>query len=136
MAAIDENMRTFLLAQSSVHSAVNERVHQNHVPQEGPPDPPYIYYAITGTADDAAIDDSAGGPTRYFFGVECWGTTVKESRDLATNVQAALNKHRGTFGDTTVKGVFAADAADDYEPRGHSGDEGLHVSALAVEVVT
>lgn len=133
MTTTEANMRTFLLADASIAAAVGPRVSYNHVPQDK--DVPYIFFQQSGATDDIALGDSAGTPTRPRFAVECWADRPASAIELKNLVHARLHKHRGTFGDTTVKAVFAEDVDDEYIPNGNGADDGLHGASLFAEVV-
>lgn len=133
MTTTEANMRTFLLADASIAAAVATRVSYNHVPQDK--DVPYIFFQQAGATDDIALGDSAGTPTRPRYAVECWADRPADAIDLKNLVQARLHKHRGTFGDTTVKGIFAEDVDDNYVFRGNGSDDGFHGFAIFAEVV-
>jgi hypothetical protein len=128
----EKNLKDFLLASDSI-KAVVKAVSYNHVPQDK--DTPYIFFQQSGATDDIALDDSAGTPTRPRYAVECWADNPPDAISLKNLVQARLHKHRGTFGDTTVKGIFAEDVDDEYVPMGNGSDDGLHGAALFAEVV-
>jgi hypothetical protein len=128
----EENLRTFMLS-DSIKAVVGARVSYNKVPQDK--DAPYIFFQQQGAEDDVALDDSAGTPTRPRYAIELWDHTPAGAIALKNLVQARLNKHRGAFGDTTVKGIFASDADDEYVPNGAGDDDGLHGTALFAEVV-
>jgi hypothetical protein len=129
----EEHLRKFLLADSSIAGAVGSRVSFNVVPQDK--DVPYIFFQQEGSTDDAALDDSAGTPTRPRYALECWADKPSDAISLKNLLQAKLHKHRGTFGDTTVKGIFAEDVDDEYVPMGNGSDDGLHGCHLFAEVV-
>jgi hypothetical protein len=128
----EKNLKDFLLASDSIKAAV-KAVSYNHVPQDK--DTPYIFFQQSGATDDIALDDSAGTPTRPRYAVECWASNPPDAITLKNLVQARLHKHRGAFGDTTVKGIFAEDVDDEYVPMGNGSDDGLHGAALFAEVV-
>lgn len=132
MATTEENLRTFLLASVEIKAAV-KAISYNHVPQDK--DTPYIFFQQSGATDDIALDDSAGAPTRPRYAIECWADRPADAISLKNLVQARLHKHRGTFGTTTVKGIFAEDVDDEYIPNGNGDDLGLHGAALFAEVV-
>jgi hypothetical protein len=133
MTTTEEHMRKFLLADTGIAAAVGPRVAYNNVPQTK--GTPYIFFQQTGAVDDIAMDDSAGTPTRPQYTIECVDAKPLDAINLKNLVHARLHKHRGTFGDTTVKGIFAADVADNYTPNGLGEDAGLHWAALIAEVV-
>lgn len=133
MTTTEEHMRKFLLADTSIAAAVGTRVSYNYVPQDK--DAPYIFFQQSGATDDIALGDSASVPTRPTYAVECWADNPADAIALKNLVQARLHKHRGTFGDTTVKGIFAADVDDDYVPNGNGEDAGMHSASLLAEIV-
>jgi len=133
MATTEENMRTFLLSDSNIAELVGPRVAYNNLPQTK--DNPRIFFQQTGAVDDIAMDDSAGVPTRPQYTIEAIDDTPEGAIALKNLVHAKLHKHRGTFGATTVKGIFAADVADNYTPNGLGEDVGQHWAGLSAEVV-
>ena len=134
MATLEENLRTFLLADSTVSSIVGGRVAYNHVPQAD--DVPYVFFQMSGTVDDDGIGDSAGAPTRFQYDVECWADDPYTAKRLGLQVQTILNKYRGTLGNQTVQAVFAQSASDGYTPKAIPADEGFHGVFLSpVEVI-
>ena len=133
MATTEENLRAFLLAGTSIADAVGTRIAFNKFPQTK--GTPRIFFQQSGSVDDIAMDDSAGAPTRPQFTIEAYDSTPEGAVALKRLVQDRLHKHRGAFGDTTVKGIFAADVADNYTPNGLGEDAGLHWAALIAEVV-
>jgi hypothetical protein len=132
VATTEENMVTFLLASDSIKAAV-KAVSYNHVPQDK--DTPYIFFQQAGGSHDAALDDSQVTPTRPRYAIECWASNPFDAIALKNLVQPRLNMYRGTFGDTTVKGIFAEDVDDEYIPNGNGDDDGLHGASLFAEVV-
>ena len=133
MTTTEENMRTFLLSDSDIAQAVGPRVAYNNFGQTK--GNPRIFFQQTGAADDVAMDDPAGEPTRPQYTIEAIDSTPEGAVALKKLVHAKVNKARGTFGDTTVKGIFAADVADNYSPNGLGEDAGQHWAAFIAEVV-
>lgn len=132
MATTEENMVTFLNASASIKEAVRI-ISYNKVPQDK--STPYIFFQQSGADDDIALDDSAGVPTRPQYDIEAWDDTPAGAIEVKNLVHARLHKHRGTFGDTTVKGIFAANVDDEYVPNGAGDDDGLHGAFFRAEVV-
>lgn len=133
MATLAQNLRAVLIGDTTLKEYVGARVHDSYAPD---PDRGYfIAYAQTGNVDDMALDDSAGQPTRTQFAVEIHGDDLGVVGTIAERCQAILHKMRGTFGDTTVKGVFAESMSKDYIPKAVQGDQVRSWMALAVEVV-
>lgn len=132
MTTTEANLRAFLLANADIKAAV-KAVSYNIVPQSK--DTPYIFFQQSGAADDIALTDSAGTPTRPRYAIEVWDTRPADAITLKNLVQARLHRHRGTFGDTTVQAIFAEDVDDEYIANGNGDHEGLHGSAFFAEVV-
>lgn len=137
MTTTEEYLRKFLIADSAISALVGTRVAYNNFPATK--GNPRIFFQQTGAVDDVAMDDSAGEPTRPQYTIEAIDSTPEGAVALRKLVHAKLHKHRGTFGDsvasTTVKGIFAADVADNYTPNGLGEDGGQHWAAFIAEVV-
>jgi hypothetical protein len=133
MAILEENLKAFLLTDSTIKSIVGPRVAYNHIPQAD--EVPYIWFQQSGSVDDDGIGDTAGSPTRVQYALECWEREPYRAKVLGKRVQDILNKHRGAFGDTTVQAVFAPSQNDDYVPKAIPADEGFHGCFLNVEVI-
>lgn len=132
MATLEENLRTFLLADTTLKQLVGTRVYVNDLPQ-GKDDFAFLYQS--GSADEAALDDSAGAPFRYRFVLECVSTSQGRMRSISNRAQAILNKHRGGLGDDNVQAIFAAEMDDDYVPRSVADTSAYKFASLQVEVV-
>jgi hypothetical protein len=130
---LEENLKSFLLADDTVKGIVGSRVAYNHLPQAS--DVPYVWFQQSGSIDDDGIGDAAGAPTRFQYDVECWSERPFQAKQLSSRVQAILNKYRGTFGDTTVQAIFAPSQNDQYVPKAVPADEGFHGSFLSLEIV-
>ena len=133
MTTTEENLRAFLLSDTGIAAACGSRVAYNHFAQTK--GNPRIFFQQSGAADDVALDDSAGVPNRPQFTIESIASTPEGAVALKNLVHAKVNKHRGALGDTTVKGIFAADVADNYTPKGLGEDAGQHWAAFIAEVV-
>jgi hypothetical protein len=134
VTTVAENLRAKVLADTTVSARIADRMSYNRIPQSE--HKPYIWFTQSGSSHDVAMDDAAGGPNRRMFDLECVSPVPEEARMLIDAVQAALNNHRGTFGDSTCQAIFATEQDDQYVPRSSGGDDGLHACALLVEVVS
>jgi len=135
MSDLGKDLRTYLLADSDIETAVgDDRIHQNKAP-EGYAGL-YIWYSRGGTDDEDELADAEGSaPFREFFDVELIGRDLDAVLALADEVRSH-HKARGSFGSGTVQALFVRDHADDYLPRGiFDDDQGLHVAALQFEIV-
>ena len=135
MADVATRLRTYLLADANIAAKVGTRVHQDHVPEA--PLSPYIYFGRTSAVAEMTLGETGITPFRHNFAVECWADRLSEAQALADLVWTRCNGTAtgATFGDSTVKGIFVESQDDDYEPEGVPSDRGLHVAALALEVI-
>jgi hypothetical protein len=132
---IDENLRAYLAADSTVRKLVGGRIHENHVPQPYVGD--YIWFAFAGGESERTLSGDSAALFRVRFDLECIARSISQARRIAAAVFAALEGYaRGaTFGDTTLQGIFVEEQPDEYLPRGVLADSGLHVASKSVEVV-
>ena len=133
MPDVAERLRTFLIAGSSVTAIVASRVHQNMVPESSAI--PYIWYRRARTDEPRTLDGGAPSGYEQFFDIECVSEDLDECQSLAYAVRDRLNNYRGSFADSTVKGIFVEDHSDDYIPRSVSSDDVAHVAALSVQII-
>jgi hypothetical protein len=137
---ISENFRTFLLADSAIRSKVAGRVHAIKTPQAKlvlPPTPFIWFRKRSAQTDEQLAPDAGHAATDFAFDVECVATNNEQTAvEVAELVRTRCSCYRGSFGDTTAKGVFVNDQDDDYEAQSTGGDDRLAVSALDVRVIT
>ena len=140
MAEVDENLKTFLQADSSIARKVGTRIHENHVPinpvtGEFTSQVPFIYFAQEGEIRDDCLDDTVGTlPTGWRFALEVVAQSIRDARTIAALVVARLHLATGTFGSGTIQVAYCEDQADGYQERSGATDRGFHVSSFAVEV--
>lgn len=133
MAAIDENLVDWLLADSTLAGYVGSRVFVNGLSND-PGD--FIFVRQSGSGFEDCLDDGAGNePFRRFYDVECWSDDLDVSRAIGQRVQTYAHLYTGTFGETTVKRVFAADQDEDYQPKADGSKNSFHGTFLRLEVV-
>ncbi len=136
MADTAEDLRTFLLADATILATVASRCGQVRAMQDWTE--PYIVFFRTGVDSDTerlANQSTGTKPFREFFDIECISDNLDEAADLAERIKTIGDQFSGTFGGTTVQGIFVEDHDDDYQPRSISDDESNYVTALRVEVV-
>lgn len=144
MATVDENLIAFLMADAnspSVAKLCGGRIHQNYVPPGNngtSPTTPYVWFAKSDHSTEDALNDSAGtAPYHNVYDMECWAGTVREAVALKNALVARLHMARGTFGASTVQGVFVTGQGGDYQLKG-TGATGMaaanHGEALLVDV--
>jgi len=131
MADLDQNLRSFLLADAPI-AAITTNVHVNNVPDNKTK--PYVWLQL----DDESQQLNLGGSTgtiQSFFDCEATSTTLSQAKDLATKIKTALHGYTGSFGDQNVAYVEVTSRDDTYETRQDFGDfKNLHVSALTIEI--
>jgi hypothetical protein len=135
VAAIDENFRAVLLD----YVIAPTPVEQNTV-AEGTPLALRLWYQRRQLDAEPFLDGSAG-LAEVSFDVEIMSGNIAEVEELVDTIRAAaadggLNGYRGVFGAGRTLGVFVEDQSDDYELRGVNSDEGWHVAALSVRVIS
>ena len=144
MATVDENLIAFLVADTnnpSVPKLCGGRIHQNYVPpglNGKSPMTPYVWFAKSDDSGEDALADSAGTEAyNNVFDLECWAATTPEAVALKNAVRKRLHLARGTFGASTVQGVFVAGQGGDYQLTG-TGATGMAAAnygeALLVDV--
>lgn len=136
MADIAENLGTVIVGSTAILAVFPGAATPNAVVQSVEPEyPPHprIWYGRNGSNEELTLD-AAGGLVEHTFDVEVISDDLDECQDIASVVKRYLHGKRGTFGTQTVQGVFVEDQTDDYVPRGLSGEEGLHVAALSVNI--
>lgn len=127
-----EDVRTWLLSISGVSSAVSTRCHENHVPDDK--DGPYIWYRHGGIQPDDCLDDSAGTePLNVSYDIEICGDDLGQVATIAKAIRNATPM-RGTFGASTVKGVFVDNHDEDYLYQNQYADEVRHLQSLQLTI--
>lgn len=131
---VDENMVAFLKADATVSRLCGGRIHKNKIKQGSIR--PHVWFARESSEQEDTLDDANGAaPFRHFYDVEIVADTNGEADRLAEAVRARCHLFTGTFGDSTVKRIFAEVQDEQYEPHNVGGDTGLHVPSLRVQVV-
>ena len=134
MPSIGEDLRTFLLADGGISTAVGgERCYQNEAVEnyEGS----YIWYQRNDTEPLQPLDEAAGTrPWTEYLDIEAISESIDGAIDLGDLIRG---KHatRGTCGAGTVSGSFIQSQSDSYVPRGDASDDGLHVCAFSLQIV-
>jgi len=136
MSTLAGDLRTALLANGDIATIVGGRVHYLRAAQGFVGD--YIWFARSGSGDDddRALGDTAGADYHHheMVDVECVSDVLEDAQTLSRLVKG-FDSTTGTLGAGTVQAIFVRDHADDYVPRGVSGDDGVFVGALQFELV-
>jgi len=136
MADAAENLVTFLLADSSLSTSLGTRCNQIRALQDFAY--PFAVLFRTGTDGDSerTLNQGVGvSPFRKFFNLEVVSDDIDEAADIAERVKAYADGFGGTFGDTTIQGIFIEDHDDDYQSRAVLDDEAVYIQALQLELV-
>ena len=136
MADAAENLRTFLLADSSLLASLGDQC--NQIKALDADTYPFCVYFRTGTDPDTdrTLNQSVGvSPFRKFFDVEIVSDDIDEAADIAERVKTYADGFSGTFGGTTIQGLFVEDHDDDYRSRAVADDEAVFVQALQLQLV-
>jgi hypothetical protein len=129
-----QNLKAKLGSDTTVASYVASRIHQNRVPTPEETKLDYIWLRRATHQYTRTLDEAAGtAPLSVLYDVECCSRDLNRSAVLADAVRN-LFPFSGTFGDSTVKGAFANDQSEDYEPISTSASVGVHVQTIQVEI--
>lgn len=136
MADLAENLRTFLLTDASISTAVGaSRISQTHVPQEFSGSFIWLTRSSVSHEEDSLSDGPGTAAFRQYFDLECVATSIDSADSLGDLVEAKLHLATGTVGTQTVQRIWCMAQNDDYIPRTIEADDGLYVRSFSVEVV-
>jgi len=111
---IEQAILTLLAGTSGVTALVSNRIYYVQAPQKV--DTPYIvFFKVSGNRDHT--HDGATGLANPRFQVDIFGETYLSVKDVAAQVQAALQGYSGTMGGAggvAVNGCFYEDENDFY----------------------
>ena len=139
MADTATRLRNFLKSNAAVKQRLGERIYFNRAPTfEGKP---YLYYRRV-TADNPDTLDATAGEDCYseLFEVEVVSNVEAEAEAIADliikddNSGLAMSDYRGTFDDTTVRGIFVTNRESSHTPLGIGETTGLWSVAFNAEV--
>ena len=129
-----QNLKAKLATDGTVAGYVANRIHQNRVPTQEETKLDYLWIRRSNHRYERTFDESAGtAPLSVLYDVECCSRDLNRSALLADAVRNIF-PFSGTFGDSTVKGAFANDQSEDYEPINLSAGVGVHVQTIQVEI--
>ena len=133
MATFEENLVTQIRADTTLKGYVGDRVFVNQL-SDGEGD--FIFLQQSDTGYEDALEDAAGGsPFRRFYDVECWSDKLENAIAIGNRLQVYFHLYTGTFGDTTVKRIFAPNQDEGYEPKGIASTDSFHGRFLRLEVI-
>lgn len=122
-------MRTLLLTDSTLSTAVGTRVYPVIIPPEATT-PLIVYREISGLADPASADNTGATidmTTRLQFDI--WSETYLETKSLKDALIKLVNRYSGVVGSVTVMDVIVDLVFDSYDT-----DVNLYRQAIDVRV--
>jgi hypothetical protein len=133
MADIDENMRTFLLSDSTL-AALTTSIHVNRVPENE--DDPYVWINLSDTETDINLDGTTG-PTITTFLIEATSVSLATAKAMQLAIKNKLHGASGAFGTQTIAYGRVDSLGDSYISRQQFGDvEDFHIAALTCFIGT
>lgn len=135
--SIGEDLRTFIITNDNILDLLPDAadggvVQQNTIDQESPDTRIWFQRADTEHELD---QDGTKGLKHIIFDIEIMSLDIDVALDLTEVVKDELHGYMGTFGNSSVLGIFVESHGDEYEPKGTNEDEGLNVSALQVKII-
>lgn len=97
---------------------------------------PRVWYQRRTGNTDLLLSGAGATITEAVYEIEVNALDPDAGAALSDTITTAMNGFRGTMGGSHVLGVFVEDAADDYQPRGLDLDDGYHVFAANLRVIT
>jgi len=138
--SLGENLRSFLIGNANILAELPTAASLGVVEQnknEWDTEAPSTRIWFARRSEEKELTVSGGDLlTTTNFDLECISTDIDSAIDLADVVKAELHGYQGTFGSGYVGAVFVTDHTDDYEPYNLSEDEGCHVAALDIEILS
>lgn len=139
MADTATRFRNFLKSNAAVKGKLGDRIFMDRVPKfDGSP---YLWYRRMSAAPIDHLGPTAGeAPTEETFEVEVISKVESETQQItdlicgSANSGLALNGYRGTFDDTTVRGVFVTDREGGHASTGIGENVGLFFTAFNVQI--
>ena len=133
VADTGEDLRTYLLADSSVAAIIGTRCYEGEVDESATL--PFVWLRRRGVEYLGILGEVEGVPYREWFDCECVADGVDAALDLADAARARLQGTSGTLGSTVYQWVAVTDQEDDYIPRQQAADERLTIASLNLEII-
>lgn len=107
-------------------------VEQNTVVQDPPS--PRIWYGRSSSEEPTDLAGE-GGLVESTWDFEVHADDIDEAMNVADALKRRMNGYRGTFGSTSVLGIFVDDHDDEYLIKGDASETELHVAALSARII-
>lgn len=131
--SISEDFRTYTLTQSTITSIVQTRIVQAPVHLKLDYAKPFIVFRRGGAITDPVLN-TGGGLTESRLDVECVAPTQDGAEDLSDALHTLIQAYRGTWGSSSILGVFVEDQSDDYQDIVSGMDRPLYSVASLVRI--
>lgn len=135
---IDIDLRAFLIANSDILTALPNAadagvIQQNTIAETSPST--RIWYQRRGHETELANN---GQPllSETNFDLEVHSLDIDEAQEIAQAVKDALHGYSGLLGNTFALMVEVSDHDDSYIPKGPDVDEGQHIAALLIRIIS
>jgi hypothetical protein len=129
--SISEDFRTYALTQATITAVVGSRIVQAPVHIDAPL--PLIVFRRGSALTDPVLS-GAGGLTESQLDVECVADTQDRAEDLSDVLHGLIQAYRGTWGSSSILGVFVESQTDDYQFMADGNDQPLYSIASLVRI--
>lgn len=100
---IEDNLRTYILADSNISNLVAARIYPLKLPQR-PTVPAVTYQRISGERMHSMSGATGLAGPRIQF--DCWDTTYLSSKNLADLLRKRIDGFAGTVDSEVIEGIF------------------------------
>ena len=105
MADVATRLRNFLLTKTAITDLVGRRICETKPAQHLAS--PYICFDNVSSENADVLNASVGDePLNWGLSIQAVGTDEARVKTLTAALRTALHAYRGTFDDTTAKGIF------------------------------
>lgn len=135
MATVATRLRNFLLGKDSITKTAKagQRIFDEQPPQGQPR--PYVFFEQSGTENADVLNGSVGDdPLWTGMTVNAVAETPDEARLLAAALKTEMHLYRGTFDDTTAKGIFVDSTSQNSERYDDGSDGAAFIMGLSTRI--
>lgn len=109
---IESDLRTYLIADTTVAALVATRMYPQFLPQSVTY--PAISYSVVSRVSSRDLSGPSGR-VRVRISVNCWAETYAEAKSLSEAVRQRLDGFKGNMGSSEAGSVKLDNSFDDYE---------------------
>lgn len=117
--SLESDLRTYLLTQAGLTALVSTRIHPFGKRLQRGDLPALTYQVVSGPTTHYSHDGASDYEVSLQF--DCWADDADSAIAVATELQTALDGHRGQWGTHRIGSVFLTTVLDAYE-----ADTGLY----------